>query len=92
MVYIQMTVFSSVLKEKIKDSKWYKQQSEDVQSRLSWKLYELVPRSCACKYNLPEEDENIKVETTINIGVKLRAGTDRKYSVNLYSVTNGEEV
>ena len=92
MVYIQMTVFSSVLKEKIKCSEWYKHQSEDVQSRLSWKLYELVPRSCACKYNLPEEDKNIKVETTINIGVKLRAGTDRTYSVNLYSVTNGEEV
>ena len=85
-----MTVFSSELKEKIECSEWYQKQSEDVQSRVSWKLYELVPRSCACK--LPEEDENIEKKTTIKIAVKLRAGTHRDYFVNLYSVTNGEEV
>jgi hypothetical protein len=33
-----------------------------------WKLYELVPNSCTCKYNLSVEDENIKEVTTIDIG------------------------
>jgi hypothetical protein len=50
------------------ESSWYKRQPADVQSKVSWKLYELVPNSCTCKYNLSVEDENIKEVTTIDIG------------------------
>ena len=85
-------VLLTVLKKTLMESSWYKRQSADVQSRVSWKLYELVPSSCTCKYNLSIEDENIKEVTTIDIYAVMRGGNHRELSIKLYSVTNGEQV
>jgi hypothetical protein len=74
------------------ESSWYKGQPADVQSKVSWKLYELVPNSCTCKYDLSVEDENIKEVTTIGIYAVMRGGNHRELSIKLYSVTNGEQV
>ena len=80
-----------VLKKTLMESSWYKGQPADVQSKVSWKLYELVPNSCTCKYDLSVEDENIKEVTTIGIYAVMRGGNHRELSIKLYSVTNGEQ-
>lgn len=80
-----------MLKNKLESSEWYIGLSEDVKNKVSSKLYEMVPSSCTCKHDLPKEDHNIQVVTTLCIGALIRGGNQRDYTVNVYSVTNGEE-
>jgi hypothetical protein len=89
---IYIHVLFTDLKKVLMESWWYKGQSADVQSRVSWKLYELVPSSCTCKYPLSVEDEHIKEETIIAIDALMRGGNHRDLSIKLYSVTNGDQV
>ena len=95
-LHLRMAIYIHVLftdlKKVLMESWWYKRQSADVQSRVSWKLYELVPSSCTCKYPLSVKDGNIKEETTIVIDAVMRGGNHRELSIKLYSVTNGDQV
>ncbi|XP_052105601.1 uncharacterized protein LOC127738401 [Mytilus californianus] len=80
-----------VLKKKVKELDWYKEQPAEIQSRVSFRMYEMVPKSCTVKHELPEEDSNIKEVATIEILVPMRAGNFRKICVKIYSVTDGNE-
>ncbi|XP_071163205.1 uncharacterized protein [Mytilus edulis] len=80
-----------VLKEKIKESEWYKKQPSEIQERVSFKIYEMVPKSCTVKHDLHEEDSNITEMATVSILVVMRAGNTRNYDVKIYSVTDGNE-
>lgn len=81
-----------MLKEKIKESEWYKKQPSEIQERVSFKIYEMVPKSCTVKHDLHEEDSNITEMATVSILVVMRAGNTRNYDVKIYSVTDGNEV
>ncbi|CAC5401079.1 TMEM173 [Mytilus coruscus] len=80
-----------VLEERVKASDWYKKQSAGIQGRMSFKLFEMIPKSCTVKHDLPKEDSNIKEVETVVILVITRAGNERKYNVKIYSVTDGKE-
>ena len=80
------------LKEALENSDWYKNQTKEVQSRVSWKLYEMVPESCTCKFDLPKEDNNIQEVAVILEKKVRRSGNERTIPVKLYSVTDGTQV
>lgn len=92
LISVRLQFLISVLKKKVKELDWYKNQPAEIQGRVSFKMYEMVPKSCTVKHDLPKEDSNIKEVAKIEIIVPMRAGNFRKIIVKIYSVTDGNEV
>ncbi|XP_052105597.1 uncharacterized protein LOC127738399 isoform X2 [Mytilus californianus] len=80
-----------VLEKTVQESDWYISLTDEVRNKVSFKLYELVPRTCTVKYNIPNEDNNIKAVKTFNIKAVMRSGNHREISVTMYSITIGQE-
>ncbi|XP_076098682.1 uncharacterized protein LOC143068475 [Mytilus galloprovincialis] len=78
------------LEKTVKESEWYKNLTEEVRKNVSCKLYELVPRTCDVKYDIPKEDDNIKYVTKFEIET-WRSGNYRNMSLKMYSITIEEE-
>ncbi|VDI82643.1 Hypothetical predicted protein, partial [Mytilus galloprovincialis] len=78
------------LENTVKESEWYKNLTEEVRKNVSCKLYELVPRTCDVKYDIPKEDDNIKYVTTFKIET-WRSGNYRVMFLKMYSITIEEE-
>ncbi|VDI08863.1 Hypothetical predicted protein [Mytilus galloprovincialis] len=80
-----------VLEKTVQESAWYRSLTDEVRNKVSFKLYELVPKTCAVKYNIPNEDKNIKEVQTFKIMAVMRGGNHREISVTMYSITIGQE-
>ncbi|XP_052105593.1 uncharacterized protein LOC127738397 isoform X2 [Mytilus californianus] len=78
------------LEKTVKESEWYKSLTEEVRKKVSCKFYELVPRTCAVKYDIPKEDDNIKNVKTFKLEV-MRSGNYRIIFLKMYSITIGQE-
>lgn len=85
-------LYFSVLEKTVQESAWYRSLTDEVRNKVSFKLYELVPKTCAVKYNIPNEDKNIKEVQTFKIMAVMRGGNHREISVTMYSITIGQEV
>ncbi|CAC5401080.1 TMEM173 [Mytilus coruscus] len=79
------------LENKLQESEWYRNQSSTLQNHVSTKFYEMVPTTCTCHFDLSKVDENIKLVTVLELSSTIRGGNIRKFAVNLYSVTDGDQ-
>ncbi|CAG2208996.1 unnamed protein product [Mytilus edulis] len=79
-------------KDSEKESDWYNSLTDEVKTKVSFKLYELVPRTCAIKYDIPNEDNNIRDITTFHIGSRMRSGNHRDLCIKMYSINIDQEV
>ncbi|CAG2186178.1 MITA [Mytilus edulis] len=80
------------LEKTVKESDWYNSLTDEVKTKVSFKLYELVPRTCAIKYDIPNEDNNIRDITTFHIGSRMRSGNHRDLCIKMYSINIDQEI
>ncbi|XP_071163238.1 uncharacterized protein [Mytilus edulis] len=80
-----------VLEKTVQESAWYMSLTNKDRNKVSFKLYELVPKTCAVKYNIPNEDKNIKEVQIFKIIAEMKSGNFREISVTMYSITIGQE-
>ncbi|CAC5423109.1 unnamed protein product [Mytilus coruscus] len=80
-----------ILESKVKESDWYRTQSAEIQSKVSFKLYEVIPKSCRQQDDFSKVDRNIQFVTTIPITFYIRAGNHRNMQLMVYSITDGQE-
>ncbi|CAG2202248.1 MITA [Mytilus edulis] len=78
------------LERLITESEWYRSLPESGKKNMSFKLYEMVPSSCSCVSNLPQEDTKIKLEYTFTIYYD-RAGNEREANIQIYSIKDGDQ-
>ncbi|XP_063428355.1 uncharacterized protein LOC134711597 [Mytilus trossulus] len=78
------------LEKTVKESEWYNNLTEEFRNKVSCKLYEVVPRTCDVKYDIPNEDNNIKYVTTFKLET-WRSGNYRNMYLKMYSITIEEE-
>ncbi|CAG2223249.1 unnamed protein product [Mytilus edulis] len=83
---------TSILEKTVQESAWYMSLTNKDRNKVSFKLYELVPKTCAVKYNIPNEDKNIKEVQIFKIIAEMKSGNFREISVTMYSITIGQEV
>ncbi|XP_076084553.1 uncharacterized protein LOC143055300 [Mytilus galloprovincialis] len=78
------------LEERLRQSNWYQTQSEEIRSKVSFKLYEVIPKSCHL-IDFSNVDTNIHSITTIPISLFIRAGNERYLNLTVYGITDGQE-